>query len=405
MKKLSLRMRLTLFTVLLLAGVSVVFTLSTIYNANFSYVVPLMDAAVPDSVTVETSPFAEEGAPAVPAQEAEINAYSEHYSIEDSAAARGEMAAAVSIVSTSTAQFNATSVWIMLAITLSGGVLTYFLLGRALRPVHDLSTEIQGVTENELSQPISGFDAHDEIGSLADSFNTMLSRLDKAFTDQKRFSSDAAHELKTPLAAIKTNIDVLQLSEDPTTEEYKQTIQVVKNQTSRMIRLVDDLFAISSQRDYDFNDAVDFDSMFSDITAQLAPRIAEKKLSVHIEPGGLVTTGNSVMLTRAFSNLIENAVKYNVDGGKIDIASSAGDKGYTFTITDTGIGIPQEKLEHIFDPFYRADDSRSRKIGGAGLGLAIAKDIIRRHGGTVAAAPGKKTGTVFTVTLPRIPAE
>ncbi|WP_082903460.1 sensor histidine kinase [Christensenella timonensis] len=399
MKKLSLRMRLTLFTMLLLVGVSVIFTLSTIYNAQFSYVVPYLDSDI-DFKELEVSGNIDSSVTASQAASADVPDEAGGYELYTP-----DQMAAMTVMSSSTAQFNSISLWIMLAIILGGGLLTYFLLGRALKPVRDLSARIEGITEHELSLRVDEGKARDEISSLAHSFNTMLSRLAKAFSGRKRFASDAAHELKTPLAAIKANIDVLQLSGDPTAEEYRRTIRVVQKQTSRMIRLVDDLFAISSQRDYDFSDAVDFDSLFSDITAQLAPRIAEKKLSVHIEPGGLVTTGNSVMLTRAFSNLIENAVKYNVDGGKIDIASSAGDKGYTFTITDTGIGIPQEKLEHIFDPFYRADDSRSRKIGGAGLGLAIAKDIIRRHGGTVAAAPGKKTGTVFTVTLPRIPAE
>lgn len=396
MRKLSLRMRLTLFTVLLLAGVSVLFTLSTIYNAQFSYVVPYLDSDINFNefeVSESTITSSQAAGDDVPGESEDYELYTP------------DQMAAVSVMSSSTAQFNSISLWIMLTVIGGGGLLTYFLLGRALRPVRDLSTEIEGITEHELSQRVNAGDAHDEISSLAHSFNTMLSRLSKAFSYQKRFSSDAAHELKTPLAAIKTNLDVLQLSDAPTTEEYRQTFSVVKKQTERMTRLVDDLFTISSQRDYDFNDAVDFDSMFSDIAAQLAPRIEEKGLTLNIDPGGLTTTGNSVMLMRAFSNLVENAVKYNVEGGSIDISSSADGKKYTFAIMDTGIGVPAEKREHIFDPFYRADDSRSRKIGGAGLGLAIAKDIIERHGGTVSAAPGENVGTVFTVTLPRIPAE
>lgn len=397
MRKLSLRMRLTLFTVLLLTGVSVLFTLSTIYNAQFSYVVPYLASDINfDEFEVSENAYSTITASQVSGASG-TDSYPEPYT--------SDQIAAISVMSSSTAQFNSISLWIMLAIITGGGLLTYFLLGRALRPVRDLSTQIESITEHELSQRVDAGDAHDEISSLAHSFNTMLSRLSKAFSDQKRFSSDAAHELKTPLAAIKTNLDVLQLSGDPTAEEYRQTVRVVKKQTERMIRLVDDLFTISSQRNYDFNDTVDFDSMFHDITAQLAPRIEERKLTVNILPGGLATKGNSVMLMRAFSNLIENAVKYNVEGGSIDISSAAEDKKYTFTIADTGIGIPEEKREHIFDPFYRADHSRSRKIGGAGLGLAIVKDIIERHGGTVSAAPGESTGTVFTVTLPRIPAE
>ena len=399
MRKLSLRMRLTLFTMLLLVGVSVIFTLSTIYNAQFSYVVPYLDSDI-DFKELEVSGNIDSSVTASQAASADVPDEAGGYELYTP-----DQMAAMTVMSSSTAQFNSISLWIMLAIILGGGLLTYFLLGRALKPVRDLSARIEGITEHELSLRVDEGKARDEISSLAHSFNTMLSRLAKAFSGRKRFASDAAHELKTPLAAIKANIDVLQLSGDPTAEEYRRTIHVVQKQTSRMIRLVDDLFAISSQRDYDFSDAVDFDSMFSDITAQLAPRIAEKELSIHIEPGGLVTTGNSVMLMRAFSNIIENAVKYNVAGGSITIASCADDKKYTFTITDTGVGIPEEKREHIFEAFYRADDSRSRKIGGAGLGLAITKDIVERHGGTVSAAPGKNGGTALAVTLPRLPIE
>ncbi len=393
MRKLSLRMRLTLFTVVLLSVVSVVFTLSTIFNAQYAYVEPYMSALTinPAALTQNDNPEIISGLEYAPA---DFEAYE--------MPAETSQAAAFSVMATSTSQFNEISVWIMLLLIGGGGVLTYFLLGKALKPVRDLSAEIQTITEHELSQRVSGGDARDEISSLSHSFNTMLSRLDKAFSDQKRFSSDAAHELKTPLAAIRTNIDVLQLDSDPTPEEYQQTIEIIKKQTGRMIRLVDDLFTISSQRNYDFSDIVDFDAMLRDVIAQLTPRITEKELTVHIEPSGYTTTANSVMLMRAFSNLVENAVKYNATGGSIDIATHATDKHYTFTITDTGIGIPQDKQEHIFDPFYRADDSRSRKIGGAGLGLAIAKDIIERHGGKISVASSAYGGTVFTVTLPRL---
>lgn len=401
MRKLSLRMRLTFFTVLLLAGVSVLFTLSTIYNAQFSYVVPYLTS----DISFDEFEVSEGTHSTIASSQAASTSVSSEAESYGPGPYTPDQISITSVMSSSTAQFNSISLWIMLAIIAGGGLLTYFLLGRALRPVRDLSTQIEGITEHELSQRVDAGDAHDEISSLAHSFNTVLSRLAKAFSDQKRFSSDAAHELKTPLAAIKTNLDVLQLSDDPTAEEYRQAVHVVKKQTERMIRLVDDLFTISSQRNYDFTDAVDFDSMFHDITAQLAPRIKEKKLAVNILPGGLATAGNSVMLMRAFSNLVENAVKYNVEGGSINISSFAEDKKYTFTIADTGVGIPEEKRELIFEPFYRADHSRSRKIGGAGLGLAIAKDIIERHGGSVSAAPGKNTGMVFTVILPRIPVE
>ncbi len=388
MRKLSIRLRLTLYIVLLLIGICAFLTLISVYNANQFFIDPYLA-----SFAVEDDYGALIDVEAVGSGTQEVGGMV------------GVSATTPAFVMESGSSFNESIIWAMAAVIGGGGLLAYFLLGRALKPLGKLSAEISAVTENELSLRLGGFDARDEISSLADSFNIMLGRIDKAFSDKKRFSSDAAHELKTPLAAIKTNIDVLQMEDAPTPEEYRHTIAVVKKQTGRMIRLVDDLFTISSQRNYDFNDAVKFDSMLRDVVAQLAPRIAEKNLCVNVEEGGYQTTANSVMLMRAFSNLVENAVKYNIEGGGIVIASRADEKNYIFTITDTGIGIPAEKLEHIFDPFYRADDSRSRKIGGAGLGLAIAQDIIERHGGAITAVPGKESGMVFTVTLPRLSAE
>ena len=140
--------------------------------------------------------------------------------------------------------------------------------------------------------------------------------------------------------------------------------------------------------------------MFRDIIAELTPRIREKNLEINLHHSGFHTIANSVMLTRAFSNLVENAVKYNIEGGRIDISTESEDKRYVITIADNGIGIPSEKLENIFKPFYRADESRSG-TDGAGLGLAIASEIITAHGGTISAR-SQEGQTVFTVMLPII---
>ena len=225
----------------------------------------------------------------------------------------------------------------------------------------------------------------------------MLVRLDKAFSDQKRFSSDAAHELKTPIAVMKTNLDVLRLDERPTLEAYDKTICVMERQTKRMAALVDNLFAMTTQGGYEFNDELDFDEMFAGIVSELESRINEKKLTVVLHPCGYRIIANSVMLTRAFSNLVENAVKYNVVCGSIDIYVQSNGKWYTATVSDNGIGIPPEKIEQIFKPFYRADKSRSTE--GAGLGLAIVSEIVHRHGGSVSARSSDGE-TVFIVTLP-----
>lgn len=382
MNRLPIRIRLTLYVVVLLTCVCALMTGLAIYNANQTFVIPLSGGVL--GVEGKTA-SPDSGPPGV-------------YMVPDGVA-DGSVGAVV--VAQAGEDFNALSLWIMAAVILGGGLATYFLLGRALRPLRSLSDEIGGITENQLSQRIEGYLSHDEIGSLAFSFNRMLARLDKAFSDQKRFSSDAAHELKTPLAVMKTNLDVLRLDARPALKDYEKTICVMERQTKRMTALVDNLFAMTAQRGYAFKDEVDFDKMFAGILAELAPRIREKNLTVYLHPCGFRTVANGVMLTRAFSNLVENAVKYNITGGRVDISGQSDGKQYNLTVADNGIGIPPEKQEHIFKPFYRADESRS-ETEGAGLGLAIVSEIIHRHGGGVLARSGDGE-TVFTVTLPVVP--
>ena len=377
---------LSLIHILLLNCVCVLLTGLSIYNANQSFVVPFLVSEVDgkERFAGEQPPDVEGGqAPGIVFQADDVP---------------GQDGPGTIIITQKKKDFNMSSLWIMAAVILGGGLSTYFLLGRALEPLQRLSVEIGEMTERELSQRIEGYPAQDEIGSLAESFNRMLARLDKAFSEQKRFSSDAAHELKTPLAVIKTNLDVLRLDDAPDVEEYEKTLGVVERQTNRMMKLVDGLFAMTSQRGYELDENVDFDRMFGDIIAELEPRIREKNLEVVLLPGGLQTMGNVVMLTRAFSNLVENAVKYHVENGRIVIRTESDGVWDTITVADNGIGIPPEKLEWIFKPFYRADESRSQ-TEGAGLGLAIVSEIIAGHGGSISAKSGNGE-TVFTVLLP-----
>ncbi|MBS5062811.1 MAG: HAMP domain-containing histidine kinase [Hungatella hathewayi] len=386
LRKISIRVRLTIYIVVLLTCVCVLLTGLSIYNANQSFVVPFLVSEVDGKErSAEEPPLDVEGgqAPGIVFQADDVP---------------GQDGPGTIIITQKKKDFNMSSLWIMAAVILGGGLSTYFLLGRALEPLQRLSVEIGEMTERELSQRIEGYPAQDEIGSLAESFNRMLVRLDKAFSEQKRFSSDAAHELKTPLAVIKTNLDVLRLDDAPDVEEYEKTLGVVERQTNRMMKLVDGLFAMTSQRGYELDENVDFDRMFGDIIAELEPRIREKNLEVVFQPGGLRTMGNVVMLTRAFSNLVENAVKYHVENGRIVIRTESDGVWDTITVADNGIGIPPEKLEWIFKPFYRADESRSQ-TEGAGLGLAIVSEIIAGHGGSISAKSGNGE-TVFTVLLP-----
>lgn len=288
----------------------------------------------------------------------------------------------------------------MVALILFGAFLIYYILKKEFAALKKLSHEMTLINENKLSHKITGFDNGDELTLFANSFNTMLSRLDKAFESQKRFSVDASHELKTPLTVLKTNLDVLNLIENPSEEDYKYTMSIFKKQTERMIDLVDSLFLTAFQKDYDLNDTIIIDNIISNVILDLDDKIIEKNISIDVTKSNIVTKGNRIMLTHAISNVIRNAINYNKLNGNIYITFEKMEKNYIIKIADTGIGIPKDKSNLIFEPFFRVDESRSRKSSGAGLGLAITKEVIYRHGGKVSYIPNKDGGSIFEITLP-----
>lgn len=288
----------------------------------------------------------------------------------------------------------------MIALILFGAFLIYYILKKEFASLKKLSDEMTLINENKLSHKITGFDNGDELTLFANSFNTMLNRLDKAFESQKRFSVDASHELKTPLTVLKTNLDVLNLIENPSEEDYKYTISIFKKQTERMIDLVDSLFLTAFQKDYDLNDTIIIDNIISNVILDLDEKIIEKNISIDVTKSNIVTKGNRIMLTHAISNVVRNAINYNKLNGNIYITFEKMEKNYIIKIADTGIGIPKDKANLIFEPFFRVDESRSRKSSGAGLGLAITKEVIHRHGGKISYTPNEDGGSIFEITLP-----
>lgn len=381
-KKLSLRIRITMMTTLILISISVVLTVVSVYNADYNFVkASNTQSAVRGSDDMDSEEFK---------NMLLDNIISYYDSLKNSNNSINDRANA----------FRVYAILSMVVIIVIGSIFTYYILGKMLNPVKKLSKQIETINENKLSQRVVGFNTGDELNELADSFNIMLDRIDKAFESQKRFSSDAAHELKTPLTVLKTNLDVLAMGEESTDEDYKHVISVFRKQTERMISLVNNLFIMSNQKEYEFNDIVELDIMFSDIIRDLQPGILKKAIRVNISRCNLSIKANAIMLTHAISNLIENAVKYNNYNGDISIIINKDEKNCKIRIEDTGIGILKDKAEYIFEAFYRIDQSRSRKVGGAGLGLAITKDIINRHGGTIGYIPNEPTGSIFEVILP-----
>lgn len=370
-KKISLRMRLTLITSAILAVFCIMFTLFSLYNANSNFVIP--DVANDNNVQGSTG------------VEAPISDENVKY---------------VDVILVGYNAFSTSSYIFMIISIILGSLLMYAFSGVALKQVRLLTQKIANIDKNELSFRITDFSAGDELNKLADSFNMMLTRLDIAFARESRFSANAAHELKTPLTVIKTNLDVLYLDECPTKEDCLESLEVVKKQTNRMIALVDDLLTMSTANVCNTDNYVDIDAMLGEIAAEYEPRISEMHIRFNIDVKACRIKANHVMLKHAISNILDNAIKYNYQGGEIEIRAYPEENNYTLCISDTGIGISEEHVKHIFEPFYRVDKSRSRAIGGAGLGLAIAYDIILKHQGTIEYSAAKQKGSIFKIVLP-----
>lgn len=285
---------------------------------------------------------------------------------------------------------------------LVGIILIYFVVGMSLKPVSYLRDEIAAVDEKDLSKRIIDFSAGDELDSLAKSFNQMLDRIETAFKRERTFSSGAAHELRTPLAVIRANLDVLHLSDSPSIEEYEETLNVVKKQIERMTKLIDDLFSMYALEGYEIKENVQVDRMIEEVVSDQQASAEKKKLIVEMQCTQSTVKANEVMLKHALLNIIQNAIKYNTENGKLTIAVTEKDGYCVISVSDTGIGISPEAAEHIFEPFYREDKSRSRKIGGAGLGLSITKNIIEQHGGAVEYQPNTPRGSIFILKIPTI---
>lgn len=277
---------------------------------------------------------------------------------------------------------------------------TWLMAGKALKPLRELTGTIEGIGGNDLSRRVEHQDRQDEIGQLAVSFNHMMDKVSASFERQQRFSASAAHELKTPLATILVNLDVLDMEEKASAAQMERVLSIVRTNTERMIQLVDNLFQLTAKTGDGMCEEVLLEEMFAEILEEQTPQLDAKHLSVSLSGfSGMKLAGNPTMLYRAMSNLVENAVKYNRENGSISISASRQDGNTIIKISDTGIGIPEEECERIFEPFYRVDQSRSRSVGGSGLGLALVKDIVEKHGGSIRVNSRAGLGSEFILYL------
>lgn len=297
-------------------------------------------------------------------------------------------------------------------IILLSSIGTYFISRRALTPLHDLSTKIGKIQAQNLSESLEIPDSNDEISQLTASFNKMLSRLDDAFTAQKQFSASAAHELRTPLAVMQTNLEVFARKKTPSIEEYQEIFSLIQEQTGRLSHLAEILLDMTGIQTVERSETISLAELTEEVFCDLASVAEQKQIELIQRDGDCTVTGSYLLLYRAVYNLVENAIKYNHPSGKVtvtlhpgkvilDASSQPHPADCAFIeISDTGIGISPEYQEKIFAPFFRVDKSRSRAMGGAGLGLALVTEIARQHGGQVKVLESSEKGSTIALVLP-----
>lgn len=380
LNRISLRMRITLLSGAILLICSVILTLGAAYNAHSQF----------KAITLANSPVSYGVADG-----AKISNNQVRFALNSSGKAL--TATTAPKLTEAKKQFDTTNIIILAIVSVLGMVMVYIIAGRSLRPIHELSGTISTISEDNLRQRIPDDYRKDEVGALSYSFNIMLDRLEKSFLKQKRFSANVAHELKTPLATINAGIQVLHLDKTPTVSEYEETLATTERNVRRLMAVVDDLMSLYDENEKFETAPVNLQNMFESILSELRPILEDKHIKTELQCGLKTVYGSQVLLYRACFNLVENAAKYNKDDGKIFIETKIDNKVGQIIITDTGNGIPVEELEQIFEPFYRVNKSRSRKEGGAGLGLSIVKTIIVKHGWEISVDSKLGQYSVFTI--------
>lgn len=296
-------------------------------------------------------------------------------------------------------EFWAKSLLITLIITIVSSFTMYFLIGYALRPLQKLGRQMEYIKAKNLHTPIVPESNDNEIIKLTDAFNQMLIRLDTTFSAQKKFSANAAHELRTPLTVMRTRLEVIAKNSSLEIEEYRETINMLKLQIDRLSHVIDILLEMTDLQSAEKKDKISLAEMVEEILCDLTAIADEKEITLIQTAGNAEIIGNDTLIYRAIYNLVENAIKYNRIGGKVIIEIKEQKNLAVINVSDTGKGIDKSEWEHIFDPFFRVDKSYSRNIGGAGLGLALVKEIVTQHNGKVKVIQSSKSGTTVEMSL------
>ena len=382
MKKMSLQWRLTIITTLLIAMICGSLTIFIYKNAVY-YIDSLqntVDAKSEDNN--EKNP--DEIYISIPDEE--WNNFAKNFSIQ---------------VYNNKADYKKSSLLFSTLLSLLGGVITFFISGHALKPLCDFSKKIEEVQAQNLSDSRIEENKFSELNQLSVSYNKMLERLSEAFKLQRQFTANAAHELRTPLAVMQLQIDLYNSSKHPNNDtSAQQTISMITEQTERLSKMVRTLLDMSELQTIARDEEIAISALVEEVLADLEPLAQEKGINLIEKCDNVLLMGSDILIYRLVYNLVENAIKYNFSGGTVTVNATQQNSQLHLTVEDTGNGIPEELKERIFEPFFRLDKSRSRELGGVGLGLALVREIVRVHNGSILVKNNANSGTTFEVIFP-----
>ena len=380
MKRMSLQWRLTCITTLCIAIICGCLTMF-VYKNGVHYIDSLQDAV--ESQGDEKGNKSDEIYISIP--DDKWDEFADKFSVQ---------------VYNNKADYKRNSLIITVLLALLGGVVTYFISGHALRPIREFSDKIEEVQAQNLSDSRIEENNVKELNQLGISYNKMLERLSEAFEIQRQFTANAAHELRTPLALMQVQLDLYNSASHPGNDaDTLQTIKMVTEQTDKLNRMVKTLLDMSELQTVGRDDKIILDAIVEEVLADLEPLAVEKNIKLIGKCEDATMIGSDILIYRLVYNLVENAIKYNHPLGQVTVTAYQRNKHVYLSVEDTGSGIPKELRERVFEPFFRVDKSRSRELGGVGLGLAFVREIVSVHDGSICIKSGKTGGTIFEVTF------
>ena len=380
MKRMSLQWRLTCITTLCIAIICGCLTMF-VYKNGVYYIDSLKDAV--ESQGDEKGNKSDEIYISIP--DDKWDEFADEFSVQ---------------VYNNKADYKRNSLIITVLLALLGGVVTYFISGHALRSIREFSDKIEEVQAQNLSDSRIEENNVKELNKLGISYNNMLERLSDAFEIQRQFTANAAHELRTPLALMQVQLDLYNSATHPGNDaDTLQTIKMVTEQNDKLNRMVKTLLDMSELQSVGRDDKIILDAIVEEVLADLEPLAVEKNIKLIGKCEDATMIGSDILIYRLVYNLVENAIKYNHPLGQVTVTAYQRNKHVYLSVEDTGSGIPKELRERVFEPFFRVDKSRSRELGGVGLGLALVREIVRVHDGSICIKSGKTGGTIFEVTF------